>query len=289
MPATKKRACPIDPSGPRVITLQHMRAKKTPAYSGFSHMPTNPYTANFYNTYLEESRASARGVLPHVLRLFNPSSVIDVGCGVGTWLSVFSEFGIGRMVGIDGDYVDRSQLLIDAKSFQSHDLSRPLKLNGDFDLAISMEVAEHIEEASAQTFVESLTRLAPAILFSAAIPHQGGDNHINEQWPEYWVERFARQSYVAYDCIRPLIWEDESISYHYAQNSFAFVKRERVADYPALLSMTSVTAALARVHPRRWEEANDPRRQHLGPVLNALPHSLSNAVTLRVRRTLGLR
>jgi SAM-dependent methyltransferase len=251
-------------------------------------MSTNPYTANFYQTYLEESRGSARSLLPHVMRMFGPSSVIDIGCGVGTWLSVFHELGVTETLGVDGSYVNTSQLLIDRDHFRSHDLSQPLRLDKAFDLAISLEVAEHIPAVNAKSFVDSLTELAPLVLFSAAIPHQGGDNHVNEQWPEYWIERFAERRFVAYDCIRPLVWDDPSVAYYYAQNAFIFVHHEHVVDYPVLEKLTPAAGALSRVHPRRWLEANDPRRQHLRPLVQALPHSLSNAVSLRIRRSLGI-
>jgi SAM-dependent methyltransferase len=249
-------------------------------------MATNPYTPSFYQTYIEESRQSARSVLPHVLRMFEPTSVIDIGCGVGTWLSVLRELGVGRTVGVDGSYVDREQLLIDDGSFHSHDLSRPLRLEQGFDMAMSLEVAEHISGSSANTFVESLTKLAPLVLFSAAIPHQGGDNHVNEQWPEYWIERFAQRQFIGYDCIRPLVWDDASVAYYYAQNTFVFVHRDRLSDYPMLANSVPAAGMLARVHPRRWLEANDPRRQPLRPLVRALPHSLCKALGLRVQRTL---
>jgi SAM-dependent methyltransferase len=251
-------------------------------------MSTNPYTSNFYDTYLEESRGSARHLLPHVLKMFAPKNVVDVGCGVGTWLSVFGELGVPTTVGVDGDYVDPSQLLIDRETFHSHDLSQPLKLNQKFDLAVSLEVAEHIVGTKAQVFIDSLVGLSPLVLFSAAIPHQGGDNHVNEQWPEYWMERFAFRDYVAYDCIRPLVWDEPAVAYYYAQNIFVFVKRDRANDYSALRSLTPATGAVSRVHPRRWLQANDPRRQRLPPLIRALPYSFSNAVSLRIRRSLGI-
>jgi len=223
-------------------------------------MATNPYTVSFYDTYIDESRGSARNLLPHVLRMFAPTSVVDVGCGVGTWLSVFRELGIDTTLGVDGDYVERSQLLIDPSMFLSHDLSHPLHLPRTFDLAVSLEVAEHIAPEKSGIFVESLCALAPVVLFSAAIPHQGGDHHVNEQWPEYWVERFASRNYVAYDCIRPLVWDDPAVAYYYAQNSFIFVDRDKVGTFPALTALAPASGPLSRVHPRRWLEAHDPRR-----------------------------
>jgi SAM-dependent methyltransferase len=247
-------------------------------------MPANPYTQDFYQHYIEESRGSARHLLPHVLRMFSPASVIDVGCGVGTWLSVFRELGVAQILGVDGDYVERGQLLIDPDAFLSHNLSEPLRLDRQFDLAVSLEVAEHIPEARSQVFVESLTSLAPLVLFSAAIPFQGGDDHVNEQWPDYWVARFAERNFVAYDCIRALVWDDPSVAYYYAQNAFMFVRRDMVTRYPTLQSLSPAEGALARVHPRRWLQAHDPRRQRLPPLIRALPHSVSNAMKLRIRR-----
>lgn len=251
-------------------------------------MTTNPYTESFYRTYLEESRGSAQAMLPHVMRMFAPASVVDLGCGIGTWLSVFRELGVERTLGVDGSYVDRDQLLIERETFISHDLSQPLRLDQAFELAVSLEVAEHIPAEHAQNFVDSLIGLAPLVLFSAAIPHQGGDNHVNEQWPEYWIERFGARDYVAYDCIRPLVWDAAAVAYYYAQNAFVFVRRDRVDRYPVFSTLTAVEGGVARVHPRRWLEAHDPRRQHLRPLVRALPHSVSNAVAVRIRRSLGI-
>jgi len=254
-------------------------------------MSAIPYTTDFYSTYLQESRNSARRVLPIVMRMLSPTSphsAIDIGCGVGTWLSVFGELGVARYLGVDGAYVDQSKLLINREQFISHDLSKPLKMGETFDLAISLEVAEHLPAESAGTFIESLTELAPVVLFSAAIPYQGGDHHVNEQWPEYWVALFADRNYVAFDCIRSQVWDDPTVAYYYAQNSFVFVDRSKIDNYPALKSQSVAAGSLSRVHPRRWLEANDPRRQLLRPVVRALPHSLSNAVALRIRRSLGI-
>jgi SAM-dependent methyltransferase len=252
-------------------------------------MAANPYTARFYDTYIDESRDSARIVLPHVLRMFAPRSVVDVGCGVGTWLSVCRELGIDTTVGVDGAYVEQAQLLIDPALFRSHDLTHPLRLERTFDLAVSLEVAEHIAARHAQTFIDSLCALAPVVLFSAAIPHQGGDGHVNEQWPEYWVDRFAARNYLAYDCIRPLVWCDSAVAYYYAQNSFIFVDRGKIGAFPSLASLAPASGALSRVHPRRWLEAHDPRRQRLPPLIKALPYSVSKAVRLRFSRSWGLR
>lgn len=209
-------------------------------------------------------------------------SVIDVGCGIGTWLQAFAKNGVERLQGVDGAYVKREQLLIPKKSFLAHDLTQPLPSFAQFDLAMSVEVAEHLPADCAAQFVDSLCALAPAVLFSAAVPFQGGDDHINEQWPEYWAALFARRDYVVYDCIRPLVWNNADVAYYYAQNIFVYVKRSAIADYLALNAHQPATGPLARIHPRRWLEANDAKRQRLPPLLRALPYSVSNAIKRRI-------
>src|SRR6266511_1612991 len=156
------------------------------------------YTDEFYRDHLEVSRRSARAMVA----LVRPRSVVDVGCGLGPWLAVFREHGVSDVQGIDGAWVDRSKLIIPEDRFLAVDVRRPIQLERRFDLAVSMEVAEHLPGECAPVFVDSLARLAPVVLFSAAIPFQGGVGPINEQWPEYWAEHFARNGYAVIDCIR---------------------------------------------------------------------------------------
>ena len=247
---------------------------------------STPYTSDFYNTYRDESQRSAGIVASLLLSLTQARSVVDVGCGIGTWLQAFRRLGIGNAVGIDGNYVDRQQLLIPPDTFRPHDLNTPIRLETEFDLALSVEVAEHLSASRAGQFVESLCALAPVVAFSAAIPYQGGNDHVNEQWPGYWAALFAKCGYAAYDCLRPQLWNIPEVAYYYAQNMLLFVRKDRVASYPALGGLSETQEPLAMVHPRRWLEANDPKRQRLPPLLHALPHSLSNAVKRRVRRLL---
>jgi SAM-dependent methyltransferase len=144
------------------------------------------YTSEFFRAKTEGSLRSARTVVPIVMELLKPGSVVDVGCGRGTWLSVFAEHGIADVVGVDGDYVDRRTLLIPPDRFVAHDLTTPLRLHRTFDLVVSLEVAEHLPVACAGEFVASLTSLGSAVLFSAAVPGQGGTHHVNERWQDYW-------------------------------------------------------------------------------------------------------
>src|SRR5712692_4458031 len=103
-----------------------------------------PYTSDYYRSHRDGARQSARVLVPMVLRYIPARSVIDVGCGQGTWLAVFREHGAEDVWGVDGDHVDRGQLEIPAAQFQAADLTRPLTLKRRFDLVVSLEVAEHL-------------------------------------------------------------------------------------------------------------------------------------------------
>jgi SAM-dependent methyltransferase len=215
-----------------------------------------PYSTEFFTTHQGGARRSAQVVVPLVLEIAPVHSVIDVGCGEGTWLSVFRESGVEDVLGVDGDYVERARLEIPRERFRAHDLTQPLHLDRAFDLAVSLEVAEHLPADAADGFVESLTRLAPVVLFSAAAPYQGGQNHVNEQWPAYWARRFAGRGYLPVDCLRRRVWANPEVEWWYAQNTFLYVQRDRLQRDPALMREYQAAGphALPLVHPRRYVE-----------------------------------
>jgi SAM-dependent methyltransferase len=215
-----------------------------------------PYTGEFYKLHRDISRQSAQHIVPMVLELVHPKSVIDVGCGVGAWLSVFKEYGVDDIYGIDGDYVDRNMLEIPEQRFFPSDLSKAIRLNRQFDLVVSLEVAEHLPNDCAETFVDSLTKLGSVILFSAAIPHQGGMHHVNEQWPEYWAKHFQAKEYAVIDCIRKKVWTNNEVDYYYAQNILLFTKMDYLEKNPLLKSQFQSTnpASLSIVHPTKYLE-----------------------------------
>ena len=189
-------------------------------------MPT--YDDEFYQSQSDSSYVSASSIVPKIVELFQVTSVIDVGCGVGTWLRAFSEIGISDVFGVDGDYVNKSQLLVPEDKFQAYDLSRPLHLDRRFDCCISLEVAEHLPPSSSVDFVTSLTSLSDIVLFSAAIPNQGGVMHINERWQSYWVNLFLSHGYVPYCDIRQYFWNDLNVSDWYRQNLLIFVNEKKI-------------------------------------------------------------
>src|SRR5438874_4807793 len=121
----------------------------------------------------------------------SPRSVVDFGCGLGIWLEKFVLHGVEDYVGVDGPWVPQDDLHFRQDHFVAARLDRPLRLGRRFDLAVALEVAEHLPDHRGSTFVRTIVEHAPCVLFSAAVPQQGGTDHVNEQWPDYWAELFA--------------------------------------------------------------------------------------------------
>jgi hypothetical protein len=190
---------------------------------------TNIYGQDFYKDRHQKTVHSARTVLSLVLDVLPPLySAVDFGCGVGTWLSVLREKGVVEVRGLDGPWVDQSLLKIPRENFGISDFTKVIQFDKKYGLAISLEVAEHLPSELAGVFVDSLTNAANFVLFSAAIPFQGGLGHVNKQWPDYWVNLFAARGYVALDCVRRRIWDDKDISVWYRQNILLFVNKNEV-------------------------------------------------------------
>lgn len=186
------------------------------------------YGHGFYKDRHLESVYAARTILPLVLDALPPvNSAIDFGCGVGTWLSVLKEKGAREIQGIDGPWLDQNLLQIPKENFRQVNFEEGIQFGKRYDLAISLEVAEHLSQESANRFVEMLVGVSDCILFSAAIPFQGGRSHINEQWLDYWVDIFASRGYLAFDFVRKKIWNDGQIPYWYRQNILLFVKKNQ--------------------------------------------------------------
>jgi SAM-dependent methyltransferase len=177
---------------------------------------------------------SAQVVVPLVIDILHPTSVVDVGCGVGTWLRAFSENGVTVLRGLDGDYVSRAKLQINADCFVAVDLKRSFEIDGYYDLAVCLEVAEHVPAQHSRELIRRLTESAPVVLFSAAVPRQGGIGHVNEQWPGYWRKRFRDRGFTMLDPIRPFIREDSRVAWWYRQNIVLFANDTAISGSKSL-------------------------------------------------------
>lgn len=217
------------------------------------------YTGKFYKDLKEGSLNSALQVVPMLIALFKPESVIDVGCGIGTWLKVFSDSGVRQICGVDGEYVGQSQLLIPVTEFIPHDLTEPLKIDRKFDVAISLEVAEHLPEEKADAFVETLVSFAPVVVFSASIPFQGGTNHVNEQWQSFWARKFISKGYKPSTILREKIWHLPNILSCYKQNMIVYIDDKYRTTEIDKINIVENISSLDVVHPEIYESYANPK------------------------------
>lgn len=234
------------------------------------------YSRQFFDRQVDGSASSARVVVPIVLSLLSVRSVVDVGCGVGPWAAEFVAQGIEDVWGVDGDYVERSQLRIPSERFLPRDLSQPIRFDRTFDLAISLEVAEHLPESRARSLVADLTSLAPCVLFSAAIPGQGGTHHVNEQYLPYWEALFRWRGYEGIDPIRPEILGNPAVEWFYQQNIVMFAARGHE------LLNKSIPKPQTIIHPVLYEQSKDPSSITLGRIAGVLPGALVRSLRYRL-------
>jgi SAM-dependent methyltransferase len=217
-------------------------------------------------------------------------SVLDVGCGQGTWLKAATEVGIHDIVGIDGVSMPPARLLFPADKFLCRDLAQPWDLGRKFDLVLCLEVAEHLDPSASETLINTLTRHADHVLFSAACPGQPGQHHVNCAWPEEWQRRFNARGFVCSDSLRPQLWSDARIEPWYRQNIFEAKRdpqragqepRIRSMIHPELLSLMRAAPADPAVirdeYRRQIETGSMPISWYFLTPLRAMARKLSRS------------
>jgi SAM-dependent methyltransferase len=199
-------------------------------------------------------------------------SAVDFGCGTGHWLSSLTRqiHGI-EVLGFNSPRRKDAGTFLPKENFRYADLTKPLDLGRKFDLAICIEVAEHLPASAADTLVDTITRHSDVVFFGAAIPGQDGEDHFNEQWPNYWIERFASRGFRCFDRLRPIVWQNPGISIWYRQNMTLFMREPRV---PA--TDGDDWHGVPVVHPAYYER-----------LLHVDPRSLEGRARALVKRVLG--
>lgn len=179
------------------------------------------YNNTFYDIIREGCISSARKVIADFKAFDQHSlaSVIDVGCGEGHWGAEFA-----RQFNCDLTFIDKDGFESPHRCYKGTWLQVDMATEDfpDVDrhsLAICLELAEHLPESRADDLVKFLVACSDQILFSAAIPGQGGLGHINEQWPNYWINRFNDLGYWA-DPLGVVHWGDIEVEPWYQQNLY---------------------------------------------------------------------
>lgn len=237
-----------------------------------------PYPPEYYARFAGGSARSAAVVVPIVSSMATVASVADFGCGTGAWLAAWQQLGVADVVGCDGPHVNAAQLRFDAARFVAADLTRPVRLGRRFDLVQSLEVAEHLPPEAAPTFIDTLVAHGALVLFSAAVPGQGGEHHVNERPPEYWRELFRQRGFMAVDALRPRVARDPRVEPWYRYNTLLFVEESRLASLdPALRSALVVDG----VRLRRYAPLPVRIRHRL---VAAVPEPIVTRVSAGLRR-----
>ncbi|RAP38807.1 hypothetical protein DID80_02210 [Candidatus Marinamargulisbacteria bacterium SCGC AAA071-K20] len=189
----------------------------------------NLYTQNFYQGTTINNSLSSEIIIKELMKSINPNSVLDAGCALGTWLHHWA------LNGVDTKYVNKEDLVIDPQFFMTKKLDSHFDIGKQFDLVQCLEVAEHIPTQASSIIVENLVRHGKVILFSAAVPGQGGIGHINEQPLAFWFSIFNKHNYICIDFIRPLIKNKLNVQYYYRYNTLLFVHRDYLTNLPSHL------------------------------------------------------
>jgi cyclopropane fatty-acyl-phospholipid synthase-like methyltransferase len=223
------------------------------------------YSEEFFQYIERGSIASAKRFTSYLVPLLKPKSLLDVGCGRGAWLEQWRQAGVSKVEGVDGPYVNLSSLLISKDEFNSKDLSKEFNLGRRFDLVTSLEVAEHLPPLSSPHFIASLVNHGDLILFSAATPGQGGENHINERPLAFWQSLFASHGYEAFDAVRPVFRTDKTVEPWYRYNTLLYVSPRAIAHLPSVIRERSIAGNELRDEGdlnwrlRRWIIRHLPR------------------------------
>jgi SAM-dependent methyltransferase len=177
-------------------------------------------TIEYNHSHNTHTLAAPAAALPLLLAGFKPASLLDVGCGPGTWMKTALALGISDVFGVEGVKIPPENLLVSAGLIRHQDLTQPWDLNKQFDVVLCLEVAEHLASSSAPVLIDALVKHGTRIYFSAACPNQSGEHHINCQWPAYWQQLFNERGFVCEDSLRWQLWEDSRIEWWYRQNIF---------------------------------------------------------------------
>jgi SAM-dependent methyltransferase len=240
------------------------------------------YEDRFFDYVDIGSSRSARHVIAAVRPHIAVCSVLDVGCGRGTWLAEWQRAGIADVQGVDGSYVSTAALAVPAQYFRALDVSCPFDLERQFDLVQSLEVAEHIAADCAEIFIDNLCRHGDLILFSAAVPGQGGEHHINEQPYEYWREKFRVRCYRVFDFVRAAVAGNRQVEPWYRYNALLFARDNVLARLDNAVQHTQIpdSTPVPDVAPLTWRLRNATLRRmpaSLVQWLVALKHLLTRA------------
>jgi hypothetical protein len=202
------------------------------------HVLAGIYDSSFYTGMKDDHYHSAVKFFKHLFQHYRPDSLVDFGAGTGAWIKAARDLGVKTILGIEGEWVKNSAShIVPGLPYHYQNMEDPVCLERHFDMAMSLDVAEHLTQSRADTFLDDMCTAADFIMFGAAMSLQLGANHINEQNQTYWIEKFRARGYICRDFFRAPLWFHNDIQANYLQNTFVFVRQgdsraELIPDFP---------------------------------------------------------
>lgn len=187
------------------------------------------YDSDYYEQVEIRAMRSAEAIATSILSDLRPNTIVDVGCGTGVLLESLRQRGC-HIHGLEYSEAALQYCRDRGLNVQKFDLERDTFTDTQvFDVAVSMEVAEHLPKESADRYIDLLTRLSSVIVFTAAPPGQRGTDHVNEQPQSYWISKFKIHGFM-YD--EGLVkhwsenWKDTKVVHpHYFKNLMIFRRK----------------------------------------------------------------
>lgn len=175
------------------VYLARQRLDRALAWLPFLAAKERVYDEEFYEHADQVHGPMYDRLADAILDRFAPASVLDVGCGTARILARLAARGV-VVRGVEGSrHAIAASPVADA--IVRRNLEQGVPDLGRFDLALCIEVAEHLPERVAPKLVDGLTRASDRVLFTAAVPGQGGTHHVNEQPRAYWERLFAARGF----------------------------------------------------------------------------------------------
>ncbi len=245
------------------------------------------YNKKYYRSFSNDSNLSANIILSEIFKTIECKSVIDIGCGTGMWLeNVYKILKDNQLIltGVDGYQIKDLKKFNKAKYYFKN-------LEEDFifpkhDFLMCMEVAEHLSSNNAKSFVNNLCGIADVILFSAAVPGQGGLKHINERYANYWIDLFKKNDFVANDSFKKNIWMNNAFKNcpYYISNSFLFINKNSIKSKLFKYEEHDISN-INKVHPFMLEIRQKkmiPFREHLSEFFPSFIRALKNRFNSKI-------
>jgi SAM-dependent methyltransferase len=208
------------------------------------------YTVDFYESVNQRASETAKLVFEILNKYVRVKSIVDAGCGSGAWIRTALEEGLEKAYGLDltssidlinknsdfKEQLDSGRIELIERDFVSNPISEFPKA----DLAVCLEVLEHLPPSTAESLVARLTEASDFVIFSAAQPGQGGTYHINEQEIRYWVDQFAKYDFEPFDPFRDILSESNFVPRFYSLNMLLMVSKEALSAGDKIINRTSL-------------------------------------------------